>query len=475
MKKNLFWNIFVVSSLLTLTSCEELLNVLLSDNPIPNTSGYNYNATAPDTVYVSLANQPDANNFLPGYPLPGSADFMDDEIQYQWGKDQRTTSRGETAYDRMGRTPKVMCQLMARVLGIESIDAESTPALERLLHRAYRTGEQSVIKARQANPRKRPFVEFGDAAWYSPDADETSGCYASATTAAGWAVALAYAEMWPALQENILRRGFQFGEDRVISGSNYQSDVDAGYLCASASMIIAHRNSKLQNDILAAREELRQLKGGSYSAGDPDGSGIFNAPVINGSTRYEADLKRYEYAKETYRGTDRGQQAIEDASYSDSHMNDIFGQAAGTVISASRTPAIHTLIQAVRIRSQDCSDHLKGTNFRVRPYVQLNESTPVPDQEEDLRYNSSYPSGHACLAWAMGLILSEVAPNRSDKILKRAYDYGYNRLIVGYHWVTDIEVGRQLASTVITHMHTEDLFNEQMKAAQEEYTRLMNQ
>ena len=474
MKRKLFWNVFVVSCLLTLTSCEEVLNILLSDNPIPNTSGYSYNATAPDTVYVSYANQPDASTFLPAYPDPDDADFEDDKVQYEWGKDHRTTLRGETAYSRMGRTPKVMCQAMAEVLGLTSIDAESTPALEQLLHRAYRTGEQSAIKAKRATSRKRPFAQFGDTPWYASDADETSSSYVSASTAAGWAVALAYAEMWPALQEKILRLGFQYGEDRVISGSNYQSDVDAAYLCAAASMTIAHRNSQLKEDILAAREEYGKLKGGSYAAGNPDGSKIFNEPVVNGVTaRYQADVKRYKYAKDTYRGTARGTQAIEDANTSDSHMNDIFGEAAGTVISPSRTPAIHTLIQAVRIRSVECINSLKNAYFRARPFVQLNEPSLVPEDEDELRYNSSYPSGHACLSWAMALILSEVAPNRSDLILKRAYDFGYNRLIVGYHWVTDIEVGRQFACTVIANMHTEALFNEQMAAAQAEYDSLM--
>ncbi|MBQ5566731.1 MAG: phosphatase PAP2 family protein, partial [Oscillospiraceae bacterium] len=99
---------------------------------------------------------------------------------------------------------------------------------------------QSTADIKAKYLRERPFVEMGEPAWYAPDQNDATGSYASATTAAGWAACLVFAEMWPPMQDAILRLGFLFGEDRVISGSNYQSDVNA----ASAwtmPMIIAWR------------------------------------------------------------------------------------------------------------------------------------------------------------------------------------------------------------------------------------------
>lgn len=48
---------------------------------------------------------------------------------------------------------------------------------------------------------------------YDSDFLRTNGSYPSGHTAFGWATALAFAEMWPELQDTILRRGVQFGEN----------------------------------------------------------------------------------------------------------------------------------------------------------------------------------------------------------------------------------------------------------------------
>ena len=60
--------------------------------------------------------------------------------------------------------------------------------------------------------------------------------------------------------------------------------------------------------------------------------------------------------------------------------------------------------------------------------------------------------------------MTEVAPDRQDEILRRGYEYGHNRLIVGYHWYTDIEATRQLASALVAPS-----FLDMMAAARAEY------
>jgi outer membrane protein TolC len=77
--------------------------------------------------------------------------------------------------------------------------------------------------------RTRPFVQMNDPVWAQYDTDllRLNGSYPSGHTAFGWFTALAFAEMCPEEQDNILRRGFMFGENRVIVGAHYQSDVTA--------------------------------------------------------------------------------------------------------------------------------------------------------------------------------------------------------------------------------------------------------
>ena len=66
----------------------------------------------------------------------------------------------------------------------------------------------------------------------------------------------------------------------------------------------------------------------------------------------------------------------------------------------------------------------------------------------------------------------EVAPDHQDEILRRGYEYGHNRLIVGYHWFTDIEATRQMTSALVARLHADPTFRELMAGARAEYEKL---
>lgn len=435
--------------------------------------------TPEDTVYVDPASQADVSFILPAPPAFDEEDFLDDEIQWRWGQTQRNTVRGDVAMLRMGRTPAPVRLMMAGALGLDVISREATPALDRLLVRAYWTGFQSTKNIKAKYMRVRPFVELGETAWYAADADDTTGSYASATTAAGWAVSLIFAEMWTPRQDAILRLGFLFGEDRVISGSNYQSDVNAGYLCGSAAVALAHNNPKLEEDIAAAREEYKKLKGLSIDPADfidcddPTGLAIINPPVTTSDYRYDGDLARYYYAK-SLRTTIQGTQATQDVNGYSDNMTKIFGEVLRIEASEETTPEIYKLMEMVRPRSVYEVGYVKMAYFRNRPFVELGEPTSVPEEEDNYRYESSFPSGHSCLSWADALVLAEAIPERSRNLLHRAYEFGYNRQITGYHWATDIDAARILACGLVARLHAEEDFRKQIQLAREDYLRVAN-
>ena len=433
-----------------------------------------------DSVYIEPGNHADAAFFLPAPPTIEDADFLDDDLQWQWGKTQRGTSRGEVALIRMGRTPAPARLMMAGALGLDVINDEATPALSRLLTRAYWTGFQSAKDTKDKYKRQRPFVELGETPWYAPDAQDATGSFVSATTAGGWAVALAFAEMWPPKQDVILRLGFLFGEDRVISGSNYQSDVNCGYLCGSTAIALAHNNPKLEEDISAAREEYRRLKDlyddpdDFFDTNDPQGLAILNPPVTTDNYRYQGDLARYYYAK-SLRPTIQGTQAVQDINAYSDNMTKIFGEVLLINASEETTPAIYQLVQMIRPRSISMVSEVKHAYFRNRPFVELNDPTPVPRTEDDYRYESSFPSGHSCFAWCVALALSEAVPERSRQILHRAYEFGYNRQITGFHWATDIEAARLLACGLIARLHADVDFRRLIQESRADYLKVVSE
>lgn len=429
--------------------------------------------TAEDTVYVFKADQPD---FLQAPCDTASADYADDLIQWMWGKSQRNTPRGAQASYESRWTQDATRHIMAEALGLDTINDEKTPAMARLLWKIHNTGDQCTANTKERYMRTRPFVQMGEGLWAQWDTDflRTNGSYPSGHTGFGWAAALVFAEMWPELQDTILRRGFQFGENRVITGAHYQSDVTAGYMCAAASVARAHTNPELEKDILAARAEYAQLKGLSVDydpaakAGVPLGEKILNDPVDTASYRYISDITHY-WNRKPLRDTPRGKRAAVEAEYSTAMVAKVFGEAMDIKITQEQTPAIWALLDTVLQKSSETVDRLKEIRFRKRPFVQLNEPSFVPGDEEKERGKSSFPSGHTSLGWSEALVMAEVAPEKQDTILRRGYEYGENRMIVGYHWFTDIEATRQLASAFIANMHAGEGFREMIRRAREEY------
>ena len=110
--------------------------------------------------------------------------------------------------------------------------------------------------------------------------------------------------------------------------------------------------------------------------------------------------------------------------------------------------------------------------MRKRPYVQFNEPTLVPRDEEELRHSGSYPSGHTARGWAMALILIELNPEAQDKLLKRGYEYGESRVIAGFHYQSDVDIARVAASGVVARLHADKAFCRQLEKAKKEYARL---
>ncbi|MBW6420294.1 phosphatase PAP2 family protein [Rhizobium sp. XQZ8] len=78
----------------------------------------------------------------------------------------------------------------------------------------------------------------------------------------------------------------------------------------------------------------------------------------------------------------------------------------------------------------------------VKPVVPLSKS-------------GSYPSGHTTVGTLMGVVLANMLPEKKDAIMARAWEFGWNRVIGGIHYPSDIEAGRisgiSIAQTIMQH------------------------
>ncbi|MEO6299321.1 MAG: phosphatase PAP2 family protein [Paracoccaceae bacterium] len=95
---------------------------------------------------------------------------------------------------------------------------------------------------------------------------------------------------------------------------------------------------------------------------------------------------------------------------------------------------------------------------RPRPYMYSDLVKPIVE----LSKSGAYPSGHATLGTLMGIVLSEMVPEKRTEIMARAWEYGQNRVVAGVHYPTDIEAARisgsVIAQTISTHPDYKDEF-----------------
>lgn len=86
----------------------------------------------------------------------------------------------------------------------------------------------------------------------------------------------------------------------------------------------------------------------------------------------------------------------------------------------------------------------------VKPAVKLSKS-------------GSYPSGHTTVGTLMGIVLSNMVPEKKAAIMARAWEYGHNREVGGIHYASDIEAGRiagtVIAETIMTHADYKNEFD----------------
>ncbi len=91
----------------------------------------------------------------------------------------------------------------------------------------------------------------------TPDAElRAQGSYISGHAALGYTWALILAELAPKHASDILVRGRDYGDSRVICGMHYPSDIEAGRLIASGVVARLHGDREFRRQIDAARREM---------------------------------------------------------------------------------------------------------------------------------------------------------------------------------------------------------------------------
>ena len=391
-----------------------------------------------------------------------SAKFLNDSAQYAWGKSVRESALGTQAVKDMSWELESYLSSFSDIIGIE-ISEKNTPSIYDLLKYGY-------VYA-------KPYVYYEEASLI-PESDETyqeTSSYPSAQATYGWTLGMLLSEACPDRQDAILKRAYEIGTSSVIAGYSWQSDTETGRELACAIVSLIHSHQGILYQVKLAQDEYAKKKAGTradepylYADDLPDPTKYLPNPPTEGSAQYDYDVTTY-YDSKSIRGTSRGDMAVRDADASLQNIINTFSSEFGKSISASNTPELYRLLDSMYPIASEAIDASKEHYNRLRPYVVYDEPTGYSADEDDLRYSGAYPSGHAFFGWIIAMALSEVNPAQLTSLMHRAYEFGQSRVILGYHWQSDVTAGRLVGGAVFARLHGSKDFIDQMERAIQEF------
>lgn len=168
----------------------------------------------------------------------------------------------------------------------------------------------------------------------------------------------------------------------------------------------------------------------------------------------------------------RKEQAAQDADLAFPEAVAAFNIILDVQITEETTPHLYMILRRTLADAGLSTYAAKNHYQRARPFMVNNTPICTPDDEEALRKDGSYPSGHTAIGWAWALLLAEVFPEQGDVILERGKQFGISRNVCNVHWHSDVVYGRMLGATVVAMLHSNTEFMIDLQVAKEEVTAL---
>lgn len=199
---------------------------------------------------------------------------------------------------------------------------------------------------------------------------------------------------------------------------------------------------------------------GFLSAADLDPAKVLPPPPATGSPQGQAELVELRTMLATIPAADR------DAAATLGKVKDVslFAPVVPS-FDLAKLPATARLFEMVRATEKAVVDRGKDEFKRPRPWIVDPAITPCSRGEDPL---SSYPSGHATMAYSMAGVLARLLPARAPAILGRAAEFAQTRLTCDQHFRSDVTAGEALGLLVAERLMAKPKFAAAFKAAKKE-------
>lgn len=199
----------------------------------------------------------------------------------------------------------------------------------------------------------------------------------------------------------------------------------------------------------------------------PDSLALLPPPPAVGSAAFALDeaISRKSLA---LCGSSRWDLAAQDAYMMFPQAAGTFSCALGIPITDKGTPHLYALLRRTLADAYLSTFKARQYYNRIRPFMVNGGPTCAPGEEELLRKDGSYPSGHAAFGWAWALILSEIAPEQTNALIARGRAFGESRVICNAHWHSDVVEGRFMGAATVARLHADPTFRADLEAARAE-------
>ena len=240
-------------------------------------------------AYFTTEEMPDMLQFLPGPPANDSPGFAYDVTRYYWGKEMRKDEeRAEQAKrDAVYGLATILTEF-EEAFGMK-VTEEDTPEIYKVLREGTATCDSICTLPKIKYGRTRPYALFGEHTLV-PELEEELNphkSHPSGHTLLGWSSALLMMEINPDRANEIMARGYRYGENRVVVGAHWQSDTDAARLAASVAYAKLHTSERFLEQMKKAREEFK-----AKSASDPSAVRQTRAAQNESAAIYDLSGKR---------------------------------------------------------------------------------------------------------------------------------------------------------------------------------------
>lgn len=203
----------------------------------------------------------------------------------------------------------------------------------------------------------------------------------------------------------------------------------------------------------------------------PNSAALAPPPPAAGSGAFARDEEANRQALALH-GSPRWELAARDAVLTFPEVAETFACSLDASMSDASTPRLMTLLRRTLTDAGRSTSEAKKKYQRARPFMTNGKPICTPQREDVLRADGSYPSGHAAIGYAFGLVLSELAPEHAEALIARGRQFGQSRLVCNVHWASDVAEGQMMGAAIVARLHADPEFRADMEAARAELAAL---